>query len=69
MRALTDRQGEVLRFITSHFAAHGWAPTVREIADAFGFASTNAATDHLEALQRKGAIRVGNGKARAIRVL
>lgn len=43
-------------------------PTVREIADHFGFHSPKAATDHLDAIERKGYIHRANRKARNIEV-
>jgi repressor LexA len=43
-------------------------PTVREIAEQFGFRSPKAATDHLDALERKGFIRRRNRKARNIEI-
>jgi repressor LexA len=43
-------------------------PTVREIAQHFGFQSPKAATDHLDALERKGFIRRPNRKSRNIEI-
>ncbi len=51
---LTPRQREVLDFIQRHLAEHGVAPTLREIAEAFGFASTASAQKHVLELERKG---------------
>lgn len=69
MRGLTRKQRAILRFIQEHVAANGWAPTLREIALAHGFTSTNAVSDHLNALERKGYIERGDHIARAIRVV
>lgn len=55
MRDLTVRQREVLAFIRSFLDRHGMPPTVREIAQRFGF-TARAAFDHLRALERKGAL-------------
>jgi repressor LexA len=44
-------------------------PTRAEIAGAFGFASPNAAEDHLRALAKKGAITLEPGSARGIRLV
>ncbi|MFP4026618.1 MAG: transcriptional repressor LexA [Candidatus Brocadiia bacterium] len=63
---LTERQREVFDFIRSRFRAESRPPTVREIADHFGFASPKAATDHLDALEKKGFILRRNRKARNI---
>lgn len=66
---LTDRQEAVLEYLRHHVAAYGRAPTVAEIAAAFGLASPNGVAKHLSALQAKGAIEIAAGKARGIRVL
>ena len=56
-RGLTDRQREIFDFICDVMRAENRPPTVREIAKHFGFRSPKAATDHLDALERKGYIR------------
>lgn len=52
----TPNQRRVLDFIERHFARHGCAPTLREIAEALGFARHSSAQDYVEALVRKGAL-------------
>lgn len=64
----TLRQLEVLSFIKSYRASHGYAPTVRDIAGHFNLASTNAANDHLKALKKKGLVESGEKIARSLRV-
>lgn len=66
---LTDRQQQVLRFIRGYQATEHNAPTVMEIARAFGFKSPNAVTRHLQALQRKGHIRMRPGRSRNIELV
>jgi repressor LexA len=65
---LTQRQQEVLRFIDRTQRRHGTAPSLREMADHFGFHSVNAARDHVEALCRKGLLRRRPGRARSYQV-
>jgi len=65
-RKLTQRQREVFEFIREYCRTENRPPTVREIADHFGFASPKAVTDHLNALERKGYIVRRNRKARNI---
>jgi repressor LexA len=69
MVKLTARQEEVLRFIRDSLETNGLPPTRAEIAAAFGFASPNAAEEHLRALERKGSIRMEPGSARGIRLV
>jgi len=68
-RGLTARQSEVLGFINSFVDANGYPPTVREVADHFGFRSPRAAHDHMKALVKKGYVRTQAGKPRALEVL
>jgi repressor LexA len=67
-RPLTPRQSEILQLIRDSVAATGLPPTRAEICQAFGFASPNAAEEHLRALARKGAIELTDGIARGIRL-
>ncbi|MHC5033791.1 MAG: transcriptional repressor LexA [Planctomycetota bacterium] len=67
-KGLTNRQREIFEFICMVMRAENRPPTVREIAQHFGFQSPKAATDHLDALERKGYIRRRNRKARNIEI-
>ena len=64
--ALTTRQQEVLDFIRRTELARGQGPTTRELQQHFGFRSQTAAVDHINALERKGALGKKPGKARAV---
>jgi repressor LexA len=68
VRGLTDRQREIFEFICDVMREDNRPPTVREIAEHFGFRSPKAATDHLDALERKGYIRRRDRKARNIEI-
>jgi repressor LexA len=54
MTYLTERQRDVLRFIERRIGDDGVAPTLQEIATAFGFRSTASAQKHVAHLERKG---------------
>ena len=69
MIKLTSRQQEILAFIRNTLEVLGAPPTRAEIANAFGFASHNAAEEHLKALAKKGAIILEPGSARGIRLV
>lgn len=69
MLKLTPRQQEILDFIRNNVELLGAPPTRAEIASAFGFASHNAAEEHLKALAKKGAIVLEPGSARGIRLV
>ena len=65
-KALTPRQTEVLNYIKDCINTRGCPPTMREIADEFNIASTNAINDHVRALERKGALTRGAMKSRGL---
>lgn len=46
----------------------GDAPTYRDLCSEFGWASTGTARDHLQALARKGVLRLSGGRARLLRL-
>jgi repressor LexA len=68
MRQITDRQKEVLSFISAFTEENSYPPTVREISDHFGI-SLRAVQDHIAALQKKGYLSLCQKRSRSIRVL
>ncbi|MDR2516969.1 MAG: transcriptional repressor LexA [Spirochaetaceae bacterium] len=56
MKELTERQREVLGFITKYIRVHYFPPTIREIGLHFSI-SIKGAHDHVNSLKRKGYIR------------
>ncbi|MDR2069578.1 MAG: transcriptional repressor LexA [Spirochaetaceae bacterium] len=65
MKELTQRQREVLGFITGYIKGHGYPPTIREIGDHFSI-SAKAAHDHVSAMKKKGYLRNGDRRSRTI---
>jgi len=61
---LTEKQKEVFHFIQSSFAHNGFAPSVREIAEALG-KSAQAIQQHIESLRAKGYLQHQPLKSRA----
>ena len=68
MKGITDRQKEVLTFISDFTKENGYPPTVREISEHFGI-SIRAVQDHILALQKKGFLSQSQKRSRSIRVL
>jgi repressor LexA len=68
MKELTPRQKEVLGFIAEYIRIYAYPPTIREIGDHFAI-SVKGAYDHVEALRKKGFLRLGNKRSRTIEVL
>ena len=68
MKELTERQQEVLNFISSFSKENSFPPTVREISENFGI-SIRAVQDHIAALQKKNCISIKPKSSRSIRVI
>ncbi len=63
---LTERQREILIYIQKFIQDNGFPPTLREIAANFGMASTFGVKRHLDALKKKGYLKVESFASRAI---
>jgi repressor LexA len=68
MKELTTRQKEVLDFIKGYIRMYAYPPTIREIGDHFAI-SVKGAYDHVEALRKKGFLRLGARRSRTIEVI
>jgi len=66
VEGLTDRQRQTLSYIAETVGGRGYPPSVREICEALGLASSSTVHSHLQALQRKGYISIDPTKPRAI---
>jgi repressor LexA len=53
---LTSRQRQVLETIAGYIRAHGFSPSLRDIAAALAIRSAATVSAHIEALERKGYI-------------
>lgn len=69
MEKLTNKQEAVLNYLKKSIAENGYPPTVREIGAALGTSSPATVHVHLGTLERKGYIKKGNSKNRAIELL
>jgi SOS-response transcriptional repressor LexA len=65
---LTKIQKNTLEYIKKYFIANKRTPTIRELGEHYGF-SNKTIWDRLEALQKKGCIRITSRKARSIEIL
>lgn len=68
MKELTERQEAILGYLIECVRDENCVPTLREIADHFGFKSTNGVRDHLNALERKGCITRRSDVSRGIQI-
>ncbi|AQT86430.1 LexA repressor [Paenibacillus larvae subsp. larvae] len=69
MGKLSQRQQAILEFIKNEVKEKGYPPSVREIGEAVGLASSSTVHGHLERLEKKGLIRRDPTKPRAIEIL
>jgi repressor LexA len=63
-----ERRQRIVDFIAHTVEERGYPPSVREIADAVGLASTSAVHHHLIALERDGLLERGGKHSRALRL-
>jgi repressor LexA len=63
-----ERKQKIIDCIARTVAERGYPPSVREIADAVGLASTSAVHHHLMALEREGLHERGLRSSRALRL-
>jgi len=61
---LTDRQRKILRAIEGSMQVSGYPPTLREIGEAVGLASTSSVSYQLSVLAEKGYLSRGAGRPR-----
>jgi repressor LexA len=69
MTKLSKRQQDILEFIKLEVKTKGYPPSVREIGEAVGLASSSTVHGHLSRLESKGLIRRDPTKPRAIEIL
>lgn len=68
MNEATERQREILRYISEFITENAYPPSIREIADNFDM-SAKGAYDHVTALEKKAYIKRDPKISRSIRVL
>ncbi len=69
MTKISKRQQDILEFIKKQVSEKGYPPSVREIGEAVGLASSSTVHGHLARLEKKGYIRRDPTKPRAIEIL
>lgn len=66
---LTKRQKQVLDFVTQYIEVHGYAPSYREIAEAFKLGSVATVAEHVESLVAKGLLQKNENSARSLQLV
>jgi repressor LexA len=65
---LYPRQRQILNFINQYIQKWGYAPTLKEIADALGIVSAATICEQMTALEEKGVLKRVRGRKRGIEV-
>ncbi|MCX7811121.1 MAG: transcriptional repressor LexA [Leptospiraceae bacterium] len=68
MKDLTQKQKQILEFITNFVKEKNYPPSIREIADHFQI-TPKGAYDHLKAIEKKGFIKTEKNRSRAIELV
>lgn len=66
---LTDRQQEILDFITEFVESNGFPPTYREIGAHFNIVSTFGVKRHIDALVKKGYLQIESNSSRSLSII
>jgi len=66
--ALTRRQKEVMDFLSTFIANHGYSPSYEEIASGLGLASLATVHKHIQALEAKQYVRRSYNHSRSLEV-
>lgn len=66
---LTKRQKEILDYVTQYLEIHGYAPSYREIAEAFKLGSVATVAEHVDTLIAKGLLRKNENEARSLQLI
>ena len=69
MEKLTDKEKQAYDYIARKIREDGYAPSVRDIADALGIKSTSTVHAYLAKLEEKGWITRTSGKSRSLRAV
>ena len=64
----TPRQKQILDFVTRSIDRRGFAPSIKEICDHFGLASTATVHKHLKNLAERGLLNRESNRSRALEV-
>lgn len=65
---LTKKQKQIFDYISTFIEEHGYAPSYREIAEAFKLGSVATVAEHVETLVTKGLLTKNDNAARSIQL-
>lgn len=67
MEKLTEKEREMLNFITDFTRQNSYPPSVRDIQKGLGIKSTSTVHNYIERLTEKGVLNKSSGKSRSLR--
>lgn len=68
IQTLTPKQKEILNFIENYIDRHDYAPSLREIGEAFGLSSVATVAGHIDTLKTKGYLVSKENMARSLQL-
>ncbi|MGD9892835.1 MAG: hypothetical protein AB7R89_13765 [Dehalococcoidia bacterium] len=70
MRPTIDtRDRQMMTFLAHYLSQHGYAPSIREVADATGFTSNSPVWTRLDRLRERGLVTWEPRKERTLRIV
>jgi repressor LexA len=69
MEKMSEKQKNIYRYIVDYINENSYPPSVREIGQAAGLSSTSTVHGYLQRLEKRGLIKRGESKSRAISVI
>lgn len=64
-----ETRQKVYEYLIEYIKKHGYAPSVREIAEGVGLRSSSSAYNHLSKLEEEGKIEMRGNSSRAIKIV
>ena len=68
MSELTEKERQVLEYITDTIRREGFSPSVRDIGEALNIKSTSTVQSYIKRLEEKGVLKRESGKSRTLRI-
>lgn len=68
MSELTEKERQVLEYITDTIRREGFSPSVRDIGEALKIKSTSTVQSYIKRLEEKGVLKRESGKSRTLRI-
>lgn len=68
LRSYPEAKNDIMQYVLTYSAEHGYAPTVRDITEAVGFESTATTQSYINQLIAEGRLERDERRSRTLRV-